>query len=84
MDSSSWINREDVDFDSVDSIAPLQEWELIEHVPSGECPDYPTKITKFSQLRNLTLFFPDNFGREETKITYIGLRGEWTPVVELT
>lgn len=37
----SWINREDIDFSSVDDVAPTQEWELSEN-PQGEI-EYPTR-----------------------------------------
>ncbi len=77
----AFTNREDVDFDSVESILPDQEWELVRDVPRQTLPEYPTKLTKFSQLRNLTLFFPNNFANSDiTKITYIGLKGEWMPL----
>jgi hypothetical protein len=31
-------------------------------------------------VRNITLFFQENFGGETTKIFYIGFKGEWTEV----
>ncbi len=34
-------------------------------------------------VRNLALYFPENFGDEVTRIYYIGLKGEWTEVSEL-
>ena len=75
----AFVNREDVDFDSVESITPDQTWDLIRDVPRDVLPEYPTKITKFSNLRNLTLFFPSNFsGSDVSRIAYIGLKGEWT------
>jgi hypothetical protein len=40
-------------------------------------------MTKMYNVRNLTLFFPENFGDEVTRIYYIGLKGEWTEVSEL-
>jgi hypothetical protein len=74
----AYVNREDVDFDTVESMQADQEWDLVRDVPRDTLPEYPTKITKFSTLRNLTLFFPANFaGSDVTKITYIGLKGEW-------
>ncbi|KAJ3212358.1 hypothetical protein HDU67_003875 [Dinochytrium kinnereticum] len=75
----AFINRDDVDFDTVESISPEQEWELVQE-PGREIPEYPTKIAKFSNVRNLTLFFPTNFGDDASRITYIGLKGEWTEV----
>ncbi|KAI8918840.1 galactose-binding domain-like protein [Entophlyctis helioformis] len=77
----AFTNREDVDFDTVESTTAQQEWELIESVPSKDSiPEYPTKMARFSNLRNLTLYFPANFGASTTKIRYIGLKGEWTQI----
>ncbi|KAJ3299763.1 PITH domain-containing protein 1 [Borealophlyctis nickersoniae] len=76
----AFINREDVDFDSAESISPDQEWELVRDVPRGEVAEYHTRIAKFSNLRNITLYFPENFGADTTKIYYIGLKGEWMEV----
>lgn len=40
--------------------------------------EYPTKVTKFSSIHNLTIHIPENYGADCTKIYYIGLRGEFT------
>lgn len=47
--------------------------------PVGEL-EYPTKIARFSNVHDLSMYFPKNFGAETTKIFYIGLKGEWTEV----
>jgi hypothetical protein len=39
--------------------------------------EYPVRVAKFSNLTNLSIHFPTNFGDESTKIYYIGLRGEF-------
>jgi hypothetical protein len=67
-------NREDVDFDNADGLTPDQEWSLNED--SEGLHPYETLIAKFNGLRNLNLYFPENFGGDTTKIYYIGLRGE--------
>lgn len=36
------------------------------------------QVVKFSSVSHLTLFFPNNFGEEITRIYYIGLRGEFS------
>ena len=36
--------------------------------------EYPTRITKFQNVYNLTLFFPSNFGADETRIYKIYLK----------
>eukprot|EP01147_Barroeca_monosierra_P007250 gene7250-7658_t len=71
---AAFINRDDIDFDNVDSITPTQSWDMIED-ELGEL-EYETRITKFQGLRCITLFFSANFGGETTKIFYIGLTGE--------
>jgi hypothetical protein len=73
---TSFINREDLDFDTVDSTKADQEWELI-RIEDKEVPEYPCKLTKFTNVRHLTLYFPENFGADVTRITYVGLKGEW-------
>ncbi|KAJ3266131.1 hypothetical protein HDU77_002618 [Chytriomyces hyalinus] len=80
-----FINREDIDFSNVESIQEWdQEWELIDptvNAMMGEIPEYPTRMARFGNVRNLTIFFPANVsGSDVTKIAYIGLKGEWTEV----
>ncbi|KXN72385.1 UPF0424 family protein [Conidiobolus coronatus NRRL 28638] len=72
----AFINKDDIDFDYVSSATPVQEWELVDGI-SHEV-EYQTRITKFNNVRNLSLYFPDNFGAESTEIIYIGLKGEFT------
>eukprot|EP00122_Pirum_gemmata_P011989 Pgem_evm1s11122 len=40
--------------------------------------EYPVNVCKFQNLHYLTLYFDANFGGEETKISYIGLAGEFS------
>jgi hypothetical protein len=76
-----YANRDDVDFDSVDSIDCTQELSLLRDIPHGTVAEYPTKVAKFSSLHCLTLFFPSNFsGSDRTRISYIGLKGEFTQI----
>ncbi|CAG8549250.1 729_t:CDS:2, partial [Scutellospora calospora] len=73
----AYINREDIDFDTVDSYTETQEWELIS---SQDNIEYITRMTKMYNVRNLSLYFPENFGDDVTRIFYIGLKGEWTEI----
>lgn len=73
-----FINRDDIDFDAADSYTPTQEFELVEG--TNEVVEYGTKITKFSSVRSITLFFPENFGADTSIVRFIGFKGEWTEV----
>jgi hypothetical protein len=73
-----WINRNDLDFEMAESMEPVQEWDLVEDPPHDDVIEYQTRMTKFNQVRNITLFFPNNFGEHDvTRIDYIGFKGEW-------
>lgn len=39
--------------------------------------DYPLILNKFLDVTHLTLYFPENFGADSTRLYYIGLRGEF-------
>ncbi|CEG81475.1 hypothetical protein RMATCC62417_15674 [Rhizopus microsporus] len=73
-----FINREDVDFDAAESYTPVQEFDLVQG--SNEVIEYTTKATKFSNVRNITLFFSENFGEDTSIIRYLGFKGEWSEV----
>ena len=40
------------------------------------------RVNKFSNVRSLTLYFPSNYGADKTRIEYIGLSGDATPLVK--
>jgi len=71
-----FVNREDVDFTNADDLPATQRWELVEEWVDGV--EYPTKLSKFSNVSSLTMYFPNNFGEELTTIYYIGFKGEFT------
>ncbi|KAI8820091.1 galactose-binding domain-like protein [Fimicolochytrium jonesii] len=77
----AYVNRADLDFDTAEATPPAQEWELVHgdttSTAAALIPEYPTRMTKFQNVRHLTLYFPSNFGAEVTRIFYIGLKGEW-------
>ncbi|KAJ3270486.1 hypothetical protein HDV01_007793 [Terramyces sp. JEL0728] len=75
-----YINRHDVDFDNVEGIEPAQVFECVQNCPQGTVAQYLTKVTKFTNVRDLTLFVPSNFGADQTVISYIGLKGEFQTV----
>jgi hypothetical protein len=62
-------------FEDVTNGKPDQEMEL--KMDTEAKIDYPLASHKFSNLHYLTLHFPTNFGSEQTRIYYIGLRGSF-------
>ncbi|KAJ3258839.1 PITH domain-containing protein 1 [Boothiomyces macroporosus] len=75
-----YINRQDVDFDTVEGIEPTQEFECLQSCPQGAVPQYLTKVTTFTNIRDITIFVPGNFGADHTVISYIGFKGEYTEI----
>jgi hypothetical protein len=39
------------------------------------------RSTKFSNVRNITLFFPENYGEDTTILRFLGFKGEWSEVI---
>jgi hypothetical protein len=68
-------DRENMSFDDAVVAKPEQEVQL-KHDDSAKV-DYPLIAAKFSNVHNLTLHFPGNFGAETTRIYYIGIRGSF-------
>ncbi|KAK4202534.1 PITH domain-containing protein [Triangularia verruculosa] len=72
------INRDDVDFDVAEGgNVTTQEFELSR---TGEVQEVAVRRARFSAVRRISLFFPDNFGdgdEDVTRISYVGFKGEW-------
>lgn len=68
-------NRPAMTFDDVGA-PPEQEFEL--HHDNVGSIEYATKVVTFNNVHHLSLHFPSNFGDDNTKIYYIGLRGEFS------
>jgi len=71
-------NKEGLTFDDVNNGKADQDIDLVTD-PRGDV-QYPLKTTKFNNVHHLSLFFPESKGGDQTKIYYIGLRGEFTKV----
>lgn len=71
-----FTNRDDIDFTNVKEIKPIQEWDLSEDI-QGQL-EYPTKMAKFNNVYSITIYFPQNFGNDVTRIYYLGLKGEYS------
>ncbi|KAK4458753.1 PITH domain-containing protein [Cladorrhinum samala] len=71
------INREGIDFSTAEDLEGTQTFELSR---TSEVQELPVRRARFSSVRHLTLFFPDNFSEGEedvTRISYLGFKGEW-------
>lgn len=81
-----YANREDLDFSAAADAKPTQTLEIPLQPPSATAQDVielPVKRALFNNVRNVALFFPENHsGGEEdvTRISYLGLKGDWTKV----
>eukprot|EP00051_Salpingoeca_urceolata_P015254 m.196911 g.196911 ORF g.196911 m.196911 type:complete len:217 (-) comp18337_c0_seq1:44-694(-) len=75
-------NREDIDFDTVEDLDPVQQFEL--QPDSNATIEHQTRISKFQNVHNLTFFFDTNFGAETTKIHSLFLKGTATKVTRQT
>ncbi|KAI8579370.1 hypothetical protein K450DRAFT_242928 [Umbelopsis ramanniana AG] len=73
-----YTNRDGIDFDDVSDMQPVQEWDLVRG--SDDVVEYTTRSTKFSNVRNITLFFPENYGEDTSIVRFLGFKGEWSEV----
>ena len=42
---------------------------------------YHCRVARFNSVDHLSIFFPRNYGAEQTKVYYIGLKGDFTEVI---
>lgn len=68
-----WKNREDIDFGNVNEVPETQKFDLTYDIEGNIW--YPTRVIKFQNISNLTLFFEND---NQTQINYIGLKGKST------
>lgn len=47
------------------------------------CFSFQNRIVKFSNVFHLTIHIPRNYGEDNTKVYYIGLRGEFQKVSQV-
>lgn len=72
-----FVNKENVDFSTASDIPATQALELPQ---SNDVQEIPVKRALFNTVRSLDLFFEDNWSQgeeDETRISYIGFKGEW-------
>ncbi|CAK3892655.1 Hypothetical predicted protein [Lecanosticta acicola] len=72
-----YVNKDGLDFATAADMPPTQTLELAQ---SNEVQEVPVKRALFNTVRSLDLFFEDNWGQgeeDETRISYLGFKGEW-------
>lgn len=72
-----FLNNDDLDFSTASEMKPTQKLDLAQ---SNEIQEVPVKRALFNTTRSLDLFFEDNWGQgeeDETRISYLGFKGEW-------
>lgn len=67
-------NRPRMTFDDV-TVPADQEFEMQPDI-NGSL-EYSTKVVTFNNVHHLSIHIPSNFGSDQTRIYYIGLRGEF-------
>ncbi|KAJ1912670.1 hypothetical protein H4219_005516 [Mycoemilia scoparia] len=75
-----FVNRPDIDFDTVESEKPVQHWSLVNAPNQAQPVEYNTNVMKFRQVTNLTLYFPNCFSGDVTRLLFLAFKGEWLPV----
>ncbi|PWN52384.1 DUF1000-domain-containing protein [Violaceomyces palustris] len=70
------LDHQPLDFDSAASSTPPPTSKL-ESVPvTREVVEFPLRASKFSDVRNLTIFVPSSLGGETSRIYFLGFKGE--------
>jgi hypothetical protein len=69
-------NRDDIDLDNCEDVKPDQDFEVA-YDKNGTF-DYMLRASKFQNVNTLVIYFPANHGAENTRVNYIGIKGEST------
>ncbi|KAK3725084.1 hypothetical protein LTR37_000595 [Vermiconidia calcicola] len=72
-----FINQDNLDFSTASDLPPTQKLDLPQ---SNDVQEIPVKRALFNTVRSLDLFFEDNWSHgeeDETRLSYIGFKGEW-------
>ena len=78
-----FVNRDDLDFDSLASVEPTQEFELAGGGGSAEGSrvEYPCKPSKFGGVYSVDVHFPGNGSSgnsKNTRVDFLGFKGTHT------
>ena len=73
----AFTNRDDLDFAAMETMQPVQEWDLLDNHQG--LIEYPVKTAKFNGIHSIDLHFPSTFGGEDCpmSISFIGFKGEY-------
>lgn len=71
-----YINRDDLDFSTVSSLPPVQEWDLQDN--TAGVIEYPTQVAKFNGVHSIDLHIPSCFSGDMTEVHFVGFKGEWS------
>ena len=73
----AFTNRDDLDFAAMETMQPVQEWDLLENHQG--LIEYPVQTAKFNGIHSIDLHFPSTFGGEDCpmSISFIGFKGEY-------
>ena len=69
-----FTNRNDIDFNNIETLAPTQSVELIPNCDLW----YLTRYSKFQNIHELDIHLKNSFGEEQIKLIYIGFNGQGT------
>lgn len=74
-----FVNRDDLDFDSLASAEPTQEFELVAGGASeGARVEYSCKPSKFSGVYSVDVHFPGTGSSSNTRVDFLGFKGTHT------
>ncbi|GAA5860040.1 hypothetical protein JCM1840_001853 [Sporobolomyces johnsonii] len=69
--------NQQLDFDEATSTDVTQSFDV---AVTREVVEYAVRPAKFPSVQSLTLFFPSNHGEDTTRISFIGFKGEYSPL----
>ncbi|GAA5958206.1 hypothetical protein JCM21900_000142, partial [Sporobolomyces salmonicolor] len=69
--------NQQLDFDEATSTDVTQSFEV---AVTREVVEYAVRPAKFPSVQSLTLFFPSNHGEDTTRISFVGFKGEYSPL----
>ena len=67
-------NRDDLDFSAASDLPPTQTLQVSR---TNDVQELPVKRTSFGNVYSLSLFIEDNHGDDESRISWIGFKGEF-------